>query len=128
MPTRGFEMTIPVEKIGEKHFLGMMLEARQSNGGTFVPLPGLAAVRSMLRTLKRRQMVLITADRAIEGKSVVQSFFGEPARLPCGPVDLSVMTGAPLVGGFGWREGGRDVIEFVPISLALPDNRRKDRD
>jgi lauroyl/myristoyl acyltransferase len=127
-PARGFEMTIPVEKIGDNRILGMMLEARLSNGVTFVPLTGLAAVRTMLRTLNNGQVVLITADRAIEGQSAILNFFGAPARLPLGPVDLSAMTGAPLIGGFGWRNGSRDVIEFVPISLALPEQQRSDRE
>lgn len=128
MPARGFEMVIPVEKIGDKKGLGMMLEARHSNGVTFVPLTGLAAVRTMVRMLGNGQVVLITADRAIEGQSAMVKFFGACARLPVGPVDLSVMTGAPLIGGFGWRNGGRDVIEFVPISLGLPEPQRSDRE
>lgn len=127
-PERGFEMTIPVEKIGNKEMLGLMLQARLSNGVTFVPLTGLAAVRTMVRTLRKGQIVLITSDRAVEGQSVNVNFFGAPAQLPVGPIDLSIMTGAPLVGGFGWSNGGRDVIEFVPISLALPFEQRTNRD
>lgn len=127
MPARGFEMIIPVEKIGDKSFLGQMLKARLSNGVTFVPLTGLGAVRAMVRTLNNGQVVLITADRAVEGQSAILNFFGAPARLPLGPVDLSVMTGATLIGAFGWRNGNRNVIEYVPISLALPEEKRGDR-
>ena len=128
MPARGFEMTIPVEKVTDDGMLRTMLDARLSNGVTFVPLTGFGALRTILRALKNKQMVLITADRAVEGKSKILNFFGAPARLPVGPVDLSILTGAPLIGGFGWRNGSRDVIEFVPISLALSDQQRSDRD
>jgi lauroyl/myristoyl acyltransferase len=128
MPARGFEMTIPVEKVSDERMQRMMLQARFSNDVTFVPLTGFGAVRTMLRTLKNKQMVLITADRAVEGESKILNFFGAPARLPLGPVDLSILTGAPLIGGFGWRNGSRDVIEFVPISLTLSDQQRNDRD
>ncbi|MBU6461275.1 MAG: lysophospholipid acyltransferase family protein [Bradyrhizobium sp.] len=127
MPARGFEMTIPVERMEDRQMLGMMLQARLSNGVTFVPLTGFAAIRTMVRTLRKRQVVLITADRAVEGQSTVVSFFGAPARLPIGPVDLAIMTGAPLIGGFGWCRGRRDIIEFAPISLALPVQQRADR-
>jgi len=126
-PARGLEMTIPVQKIGDKRILGLMLEARQSNGVRFVSLTGFGAVRQMLRTLKNRQVVLITADRAVEGQSKIMNFFGAPARLPMGPVDLAIMTETPLIGGFGWRDGGRDIIEFMPISLSLPAAQRNDR-
>jgi lauroyl/myristoyl acyltransferase len=126
-PARGFEMTIPVEKIRNKRILRLMLEARQSNGVNFVSLTGIGAVRQMLRTLKNRQVVLITADRAVEGESAVMNFFGAPARLPMGPVDLAIMAGTPLIAGFGWRNGGRDIIEFMPISLSLPASQRDDR-
>jgi lauroyl/myristoyl acyltransferase len=128
MPARGFEMTIPVENVGDGRMLRVMLEARLSNGVTFVPLTGFGALRTMLRTLKNKQIVLITADRAVEGESKILNFFGAPARLPLGPVDLSILTGAPLIGGFGWRNAGRDVIEFLPISMELSDRQQKDRD
>jgi KDO2-lipid IV(A) lauroyltransferase len=73
--------------------------------------------------------VLITADRAVAGESVVTDFFGAPARLPQGPVDLSLRSGAPLVGAFGWRsDGGRMGAEFTPLILALPADQRDKRE
>jgi KDO2-lipid IV(A) lauroyltransferase len=122
---QGYEMVIPVEKVKDERMLRLMLELRRRNGVYFVPLEGVKAIRRMFDALRRNQIVLITADRAIEGESVVMDFFGAAARLPRGPVDFSVLTGAPLVGGFGWRgAGGRDVIEFTRLSLALDDHQR----
>lgn len=126
-PVHGYEMVIPVEKVRDERMLRLMLDSRLSNGVEFVPLQGSRAIRAMLRVLRRNQIVLITSDRAVEGESVVLDFFGAPARLPLGPVNLSILTGAPLVGGFGWRNtDGRDVIEFTRLTYALEENQRKD--
>ena len=59
-------------------------------------------MRTIIKALRNNQIVLITADRAVEGESVEKLFFGEPARLPIGPVALSQRTGAALVGACGW--------------------------
>jgi Kdo2-lipid IVA lauroyltransferase/acyltransferase len=122
---QGYEMVIPVEKVRDERMLRLMLELRRRNGVDFVPLDGVKALRTMFNALRRNQIVLITADRAIKGESVVMDFFGAAARLPRGPVDLSVRTGAPLVGAFGWRSaGGRVACEFTPLTLALADHQR----
>jgi KDO2-lipid IV(A) lauroyltransferase len=97
MPARGFELTIPVQKMRDDRMLRLMLEKRISNDVSFVPVTGFGAVRA-------------------------------PARLPLGPVNLAIQTGAPLIGAFGWRNGSRDVVEFVPISFALPDHERGNRE
>jgi KDO2-lipid IV(A) lauroyltransferase len=121
----GYEMVIPVEKVSDERLLKLMVGLRRRNGVAFVPLDGLRAIRTMFETLRRNQIVLITSDRAIEGESVVGDFFGAPARLPRGPVDLSIRTGAPLLGAFGWRTSGdRMAAEFIPLTLALPDHER----
>jgi KDO2-lipid IV(A) lauroyltransferase len=122
----GYEMVIPVEKVSDERLLKLMVGLRQRNGVAFVPLDGVRAIRTMFETLRRNQIVLITADRAIEGESVFGDFFGATARLPRGPVDLSIRTGAPLLGAFGWRtSGGRMAAEFIPLTLALPDDERR---
>jgi lauroyl/myristoyl acyltransferase len=124
---RGYRMVIPVENVEDKRMLRLMLELRRRNGVEFVPAGNLKSMRRIFAALRDNQIVLITADRAIVGDSVVTNFFGAPARLPTGPVDLSVRTGAPLVGAFGWRAGGRIRAEFTRLSQALPEDRRSDR-
>jgi lauroyl/myristoyl acyltransferase len=106
-----------------------MVDLRRRNGADFVPLDGPKAIRTMYDALSNNHLVLITADRAVAGQSVVTDFFGAPARLPQGPVDLSLRSGAPLVGAFGWRsDGGRMGAEFTPLILALPADQRDKRE
>ena len=122
----GYEMVIPVENVRDERLLRLMVTLRQSHGVTFVPLSGPKAIRTMFDTLRRNQLVLITADRAVEGEEVVVDFFGAATALPSGPVDLSLKTGAPLVGAFGWRSaGGRVSAEFTRLTMALPHDQRR---
>lgn len=122
---KGYQMTIPVEHLKDERALELTLKLRNSKGVQFVPLGGSAPMRTIIKALRNNQIVLITADRAVEGESVEKLFFGEPARLPIGPVSLSQRTGAALVGACGWhtsrtRIGGK----FVPLTLELTEEER----
>lgn len=122
---RGYKTTIPVESLKDQRLLRLMLDLRNSSGTTYIPLGGSAPMRAIFQALRKNQPVLITADRAVEGESVVRPFFGAPARLPIGPIQLSLRTGAPLVGAFGWQSTrGRIRGEFFPLTLALSAEER----
>jgi lauroyl/myristoyl acyltransferase len=121
-----YEVVIPVENLKDKRLLRLMVDLRCSSGINFVPLGGSAPMRTIVQVLRKNQIVVIPADRAIEGQSVVRDFFGAPARLPIGPVNLSLRTGAPLVGGMGWHSSRRRISgEFIRLTLALSEEERK---
>lgn len=129
LAARGHEVVIPVEKLKDERMLRLMLRLRSSSGINFIPLGGSAPMRTIIQTLRKNQVVLITADRAVEGESVVKNFFGAPARLPIGPVNLSIRTGAPLVGALGWHSShGRINGEYIRLTLALAEEERKQPD
>ncbi len=129
LAVQGYEVIIPVEHLTDQRILDLILRLRCSKGVQYVPLGGSAAMRAMLQALRKNQVVLITADRAVQGESVYVPFFGTPARLPSGIAHLAQRTGAPVIGGFGWRTSRTrmPVIEgeIVPVSLALPQEQRK---
>lgn len=125
----GYQVVVPVERLKDERMLRLMVELRNSSGVNFVPLGGSAPMRTIMQALRKNQIVLITADRAVEGESVIRDFFGSPARLPIGPVNLSIRTGAPLLGAFGWRSSRvRITGEFVHLTLALSEEERKQPD
>lgn len=125
----GYQAVIPVEKLKDERILRLMLELRNRSGVTYVPLGGSAPMRTIIQALRKNQIVLITADRAVEGESVVRDFFGSPARLPIGPVNLSIRTGAPLVGAFGWRSSrGQIDGTFLRLTLALSAEEQQQPD
>ncbi len=126
---RGYQLTIPVERLKDERMLQLMVSLRSSKGVHFVPLGGSAPMRTIIQALRNNQIVLITGDRAVQGESVEKPFFGAIARLPGGPVSLSLRTGAPLVGAFGWHASGTVIEgEFVPLTLALPEEDQKNSD
>lgn len=125
----GYQVLVPVETLKDERLLRLMVDLRSSGGIQIVPLGGSAPMRAMIQALRKNQIVLILADRAVVGESVVKDFFGQPAHLPIGPVNLSIRTGAPLVGALGWRTpDGRISGEFISLTLALPEEERKQAD
>ncbi len=123
---KGHQLTIPVERLADERMLKLMVSLRSSKGVHFVPLGGSAPMRAIVQTLRNNQLVLITGDRAVQGESLEKPFFGATARLPLGPVSLSLRTGAPLVGAFGWHAARNEIKgEFVPLTLELPEEERK---
>jgi phosphatidylinositol dimannoside acyltransferase len=126
---RGYDLIIPVEHLKDERTLDLTLKLRNSQGVQFLPLGGSAPMRKIIKALRNNQIVLITADRAVEGESVEKLFFGEPARLPIGPVSLSQRTGAALVGGCGWHISRTHMNgKFVPLTLALAEDEGNNTD
>ena len=126
---KGYNLIIPVEHLKDERTLNLTLTLRNSQGVQFLPLGGSAPMRTIIKALRNNQVVLITADRAVEGESVEKLFFGEPARLPIGPVALSQRTGAALVGACGWYTSRtRMTGKFVPLTLELTEEERNNTD
>ncbi|MGH2494632.1 MAG: lysophospholipid acyltransferase family protein [Ktedonobacteraceae bacterium] len=124
-----YALTIPVEHLEDERMLELTLKLRSGQGVQFVPLGGSAAVRAMISTLRKNQLVVIPVDRAIQGESVEKDFFGAPARLSLGPVSLAIRTGAALIGAFGWYMPDNSIGGcVVPASLALSEDERNDSD
>ena len=86
-------------------------------------------MRTIVQKLRDNKIVLIVADRAIEGQSIEVDFFGAPARLPIGPVRLAQRTGAALVGACCNRTPqGLATGRWVPLSLDLAEEQRSNID
>jgi KDO2-lipid IV(A) lauroyltransferase len=126
---KGYHLIIPVEHLKDKRILDLTVKLRNSKGVQFLPLGGSAPMRAIIKALRNNHIVLITADRAVEGESVEKPFFGELARLPIGPVSLSQRTGAALVGASGWHTSRTRIVgKFVPLTLELTEEQRNDTD
>ena len=126
---KDYRSTIPVEHLQDQRTLDLILKLRRSHGVQFIPLGGSAPLRSIIQALRNNQVVVIAADRAIQGESIEKPFFGEPARLPIGPASLAQRTGAALVGAFGWYSSSKHIAgQFVPLSLQLTEEDRANTD
>jgi lauroyl/myristoyl acyltransferase len=100
---------------------------RSSTGHTFLPV-SLSNVKATLRYLKAGGMVALMCDRDIEGRSLRVPFFGSPASMPVGAVELAMRTGAPLVPVFAHRRNGDryEVFAEPPIELARTGDPQAD--
>jgi phosphatidylinositol dimannoside acyltransferase len=126
---KGYHLIIPVEHLKDQRTLDLTLKLRNSKGVQFLPLGGSSPMRTIIKALRNNHIVLITADRAVEGESVEKLFFGELARLPLGPVSLSQRTGAALVGACGWYTSRTHIQgEFVPLTLELSEDEQDNSD
>ncbi len=129
MGIKGYDVTIPVEHLKDQRVLNLVLDLRKSHGTQFLPLGGSSPMRAVVQKLRDNKIVLLTADRAIEGQSVEVDFFGAPARLPIGTVRLAQRTGAALVGARCYRmPQGLATGQWVPLSLDLNDEQRSNTD
>ncbi len=126
MGIKGYDVTIPVEHLADQRMLNLMLDLRRSHGIHYLPLAGSATMRTILQKLRDNKIVLIAADRAIEGQSVEADFFGSPARMPIGPIKLAQRTGAALLVGVNCYRTPQGVASghWSPFSLELPDKQR----
>src|SRR5205085_6407399 len=78
---KGYELTIPVERLRDQRLLDLMLDLRRSHGVQILPLIGMTAMRAMIQALRGNKIVLIMADRATTGQVGEKLFFGAPAHL-----------------------------------------------
>ncbi len=117
MAIKGYDTTIPVEHLKDQRVLDLITKLRGRNGLHILPLGGSAPMRMLLQGLRANKIVLLTADRTIEGQSKELPFFGAPAHMPVGVAHLAQRTGATLLGAFSWYgPGGTIHGHFLPFA------------
>lgn len=95
-----------VERLTPEALFQTVVRLRSAHGIRLLPA-GPGGLREAVRVLRSGGVLAIGADRDLQGRSEPASFFGEPARMPVGPVELARRTGAALVPAFGLRLPGR---------------------
>ncbi len=103
---RGYKVTTPAEHVKPEVLFRHIVATRSSKGLTIIPVDG--PLLGLVRALKRNQLVGLVSDLDVTRSGIVVQFFGAPARLPDGHVQLALRTGAALLPAF---------------SLRMPDNR-----
>ena len=66
MGIKGYDVTIPVERLKDQRVLDLILGLRRSHGINYLPLAGSTSMRTIVQKLRDNKIVLIAADRAIE--------------------------------------------------------------
>ncbi|MSQ42188.1 MAG: hypothetical protein EXR65_04040 [Dehalococcoidia bacterium] len=115
----GMEMLALTEPLSPPRLHALVHEVRNAPGARFVPT-GRGGVRETIEQLRGGRVVALLADRELQGAGRSVPFFGERTRLPSGPVELALRTGAAVVPTFTYRTGtARYRVVFKP-ALALP--------
>jgi len=120
-------VTALVEPLTPPALFDLVTRLRSSHGVRLVPV-GPHALREALKVLRSGGVVAIAADRNLHGSGVEATFFGEPALLPPGAVELVMHTGAALVPFLGLRLPGRRYELSVGPPLQLARGGQEDAD
>jgi KDO2-lipid IV(A) lauroyltransferase len=112
----GYKLTVTQEHLKPERLHQLVMQVRNLPGLHFAPVDSTSGLRALLTALRRNEIVLMPADRDIQGHGEAVTFFGEPAPLPTGGIQLAQRTGAALLGVFPHRQGlAHGLGEFVPL-------------
>lgn len=116
----GYPTAVVAERVHPEELFAYVNRLRATLGVQVVP-PGSEALRPIVRLLRRNGILILAGDRDVAGSGMLVPLFGEPARLPTGPVLLAMRTGAALVPAGTLRKGSRRSLAFVEPAIELVD-------
>ena len=124
--THGYHLAVVAEVVRPRALFRKFVALREGVGLEVVPLQrGTTMVGRLAEVAKANHLVGLLTDRDLTGKAPVVDFFGEPARIPLGPVIVSQRTGAAIIPITMIQRPGRrwhlQVLPEVPVAdLPLP--------
>jgi KDO2-lipid IV(A) lauroyltransferase len=118
-PILNLKITVPAEHLQPEKLYEYVCRLRARNWITLMPVDG--PLLGLFRALRRGEIVALAADRDITHSGIVVDFFGAPARLPDGHVQLALRTGAPVVTCFGLRQADNSSSLYIESPLELEE-------
>ena len=101
----GYPATVVVETLDPPELFEWFCRWRREMGLTIVP-DGPEAGQAIMRTLRANGMVGLICERDLARTGTEVDFFGERTTFPSGPAVLAIRTGAALLPGAVYFEGG----------------------
>ncbi len=125
----GYPLTVTQEHLKPERLHQLVAQVRAISGVRWAPVDSPSGLRELFGALRRNEVVIMPADRDIQGRGELVSLFGAPARLPLGGVQLAQRTGAALLGVFPHRQGlAHGHGEVVPLPELTPEERAAEPD
>jgi phosphatidylinositol dimannoside acyltransferase len=123
----GYRAALIAERIDPPELFRYMVRLRSALGIDVIP-PGAGSLKRVIQLLSQNGILLLAADRDVNGSSYPVSLFGVETTLPDGPVILAMRTGAALIPAFTWRRAGQrsDVLIGPPFELQRTGNWEAD--
>ncbi len=120
----GLAVMVFIERLSPSRMHDWVRDLRGAPGLRLVTAD-LAGAREALTHVRAGGVLVVLADRDLLGTGRPVMFFGERARLPSGPVELALRTGAPLLPVTVLRSprGGLRVIIDEPLTLTRTGGR-----
>jgi lauroyl/myristoyl acyltransferase len=125
-PSLNLKLTAPAEHLKPERLYQYVCRLRARKWITFLPIDG--PLVGLVRALRRGEAVAVAADRDITRSGILVDFFGAPARLPDGHVQLALRTGAKLVTCFGLRQPDNSSLLHIEPALELEETGDFERD
>ncbi len=118
----GYKLTVTQEHLKPERLHQLVMQVRGIAGVSWAPVDSHSGLRQLFAALRRNEVVIMPADRDIQGHGEIVPLFGAPARLPLGGVQLAERTGAALLGVFPHRRGlAHGYGAVVPLPELSPD-------
>ena len=124
---QGYPVLAPAEHVRPEPMFNYLRRLRETFGNRYIPVDG--PLTCLLRRLKEGGIIALALDRDPTGSGVVVDFFGAPARLPDGAVQIALRTGAPLCVGLTYRLArprGHYHIHIERVDLVRTGDRKGD--
>jgi KDO2-lipid IV(A) lauroyltransferase len=94
----GYRVSTVAEVLKPRALFEWFAGERESRGWYVIPAsPGSAALRRLLGTLRRGEIICLVGDRDLSRRGVSVCLFGEETTMPAGPSLMLAKTGAPLL-------------------------------
>ncbi len=120
------KIIVPNERIKPEKLFQYILALRRSQGIEMVPLD--VAPRALIKALRDKKMVGLAYDRDITQTGPIVTFFGEPAQMPDGAVQLSLKYGAPVIVGFSVRQPDNRCAVYIEPAMEFENTGNAARD
>ena len=127
LPARGYHITALLEPIQPPELFDLITTRRQTFGARLLPA-GPSAVRELMATLRRNEIVGLITDRDITGTGLPLEFFGVPTTFPEGTAAIALRSGAAILPAVGivLPDGRFRAIIEPPLAVEpLPADRQQ---
>lgn len=125
-PSLNLKITAAAEHLNPEKLYQYICKLRANPWLTLLPVDG--PLLGLFRALRRGEIVGVAADRDITRSGILVDFFGAPARLPDGHVQLALRTGAKIVTCFGLRQADNSSLLYIEPPLELEETGDFERD
>jgi KDO2-lipid IV(A) lauroyltransferase len=121
-----YPITVVAEHLQPERLYQYVVSLRASKGIKIIPIDSF--LRPIFRALRNNELVGLAADRNLTETGTLIDFFGAPALLPDGHVQLALRTGAKLGMFFSVRRPDNTYEAFVEPTLDLENTGHLERD